>query len=119
MKMDIRLKPESSKCNDKNSYSALADLFLTFSDSTSWLILYSLHEKGMTLSAISKSMGLTPKSVLPVLMALLKKNILNSYTKSQETYYRLADDHIYRALDLIHRLSQRKVTQAESKRRVR
>jgi DNA-binding transcriptional ArsR family regulator len=102
--------------NNNNSYPLIADLFLLFSRSTPWLILYSLRRKGMTLSEISKSLGMTQTAVLPELMALQRKDILVSFNRSQKIFYRLADDRILQAFDLIHKISQRKVKQAEAKR---
>jgi predicted transcriptional regulator len=99
--------------NDK-SYPMIADLFLLFSRPTPCLILYSLRRKGMILSEISKSLGMTQKAVLPELMALQRKDILVSFNRSQETYYCLADARILQAFDLIHKISQRKVKQAET-----
>jgi predicted transcriptional regulator len=95
--------------NDNNNcYPMIADLFQLFSRSASWMILYSLRRKVMTLSEISKSLGMTQKAVLPELMALQRKDILVSFNRSQETYYRLADARILQAFDLIHKNSQRK-----------
>ena len=100
--------------NNENSDPLVADLFLLFSRSTPWLILYSLRRKEMTLSEISKSLAVTQKAVLPELMALQRKNILVSFHRSQETYYRLTDARILNAFDLIHKISQRRVKQAET-----
>jgi predicted transcriptional regulator len=101
--------------NNNNSYPLVADLFLLFSRSTPWLILYSLRRKEMTLSEISKSLGTTQKAVLPELRALQRKDILGSFNRSRKTYYRLADARILQAFDLIHKISRRKVKQAEAK----
>ena len=87
----------------------LADLFLLFSNSTPWLILYSLRRKGMTLSEISKSLGMTQKAVIPEFMALQRKDILVSFNRSHKTYYRLADARILQALDQIRQISQKKL----------
>jgi predicted transcriptional regulator len=100
--------------NNENSDPLVADLFLLFSRSTPWLILYSLRRKGMTLSEISRSLGVTQKAVLPELMALQRKNILLSFHRYKETYYRLADARILKAFDLIHKISQRRVKQSET-----
>jgi predicted transcriptional regulator len=101
------------KSNYMKSYSGLADLFRLFSKSVIWPILHSLRNKGMTLSEISKKLRMTQKAVLPELMALQSKDILISFSKSQQTYYRLADDRILQALDLMHKIFRRKVKKAE------
>jgi predicted transcriptional regulator len=104
---------EPFKSNHIKPYSGLADFFLLFSNSITWPILHSLRKKGMTLSEISKNLKMTQKAVLPELMALQSKDILISFNKSHQTYYRLADDRILQALDLIHKFCQRKVKQSE------
>ena len=101
--------------NDK-SYPLLADLFLLFSNSAPWLILYSLRQKAMTLSEISKSLGMTQKAVLPELMALQKKDILYSYIRSHKTFYRLTDVRILKAFDLIQTAADKKAQQAEKQK---
>jgi predicted transcriptional regulator len=102
--------------NNDNSYPLIADLFLLFSRSTPWLILYSLRRKGMTLSEISKSLGMAQKAVLPELMALQRKDIVISYTRFQKTYYRLSDKRIFQALDVICKISKKRVAKAGTKR---
>jgi predicted transcriptional regulator len=99
---------EPLKSNHIKSYLELADFFLLFSNSTTWTILYSLRKRGMTLSEISKNLKMTQKAVLPALTALQSKNILVSFSKSHQTYYRLADDRILKAMDLMHKMCQRK-----------
>jgi predicted transcriptional regulator len=96
-------------------YPVIADLFLLFSRSTPLWILYSLRRKAMTLSEISKSLNLTQKAVLPELIEMGGKDMLVSFSKSQKTYYRLADNSILQVLDLIHKVSQKKVSQMEAR----
>ena len=93
----------------------LADLFLPFSNSLPWLILYSLRQKAMTLSAISSSLGMSQKAVLPELISLQKKDIVISYVRSQKTYYRLSDKRIFQAFDVICNISKKRVAQARTK----
>ena len=96
----------------------LADFFLLFSKSTSWRILYSFRNKERTLAQIKKDSRIPQKEILSELMALLKKDILISYTRSQKTYYRLADERIFRAFDLIYEFSRKNVEQAELREHV-
>jgi hypothetical protein len=96
----------------------LADFFLLFSKSTSWRILYSFRNKERTLAQIKKDSRIPQKEILSELMALLKKDILISYTRSQKTYYCLADDRIFRAFDLIYEFSRKNVEQAELREHV-
>ena len=117
MSIHFGLKP--FKGNDKDDYSLLADLFLPFSSSIPWLILYSLRQNAMTLPAISNSMGMTQKAVLRELMALKKNNIVISCTRSQKTYYRLSDKRIFQAFDVICKISKKRVAQAGTKRPAR
>jgi predicted transcriptional regulator len=111
----MRFEQKLLKNNNDKSGSMIADFFLLLSRSTPWLILHSLRRKGRTLSEISKSLRMTQKAALPELIALQDKDILISFSKSQKTFYRLADDRILQALDRIHKVSQRKVKQAETK----
>jgi predicted transcriptional regulator len=104
---------ESLKSNHIKSYSGLADFFLLFTNSITWQIFYSLCKKEKTLSEISKSLKMTQKSVLPELMELQNKDILISFRKSHGTYYRLADDRLLQALDLMHKICRRKTKKAE------
>jgi predicted transcriptional regulator len=104
---------EPLKSNHLKSYSGLADLFLLFSKSVICPILHSLRNKGMTLSEISKKLKMTQKAVLPELTALQSKDILISFSRSQRTYYRLADDRILQALDLMLEICQRKAKKTE------
>jgi hypothetical protein len=102
--------------NDNHvSYQLIADLFFLFSRSAPLRILYSLRHKAMTLPDISKSLKMTQKVVLPELIEMRSTNILVSFSKSQQTYYRLVDNRILQVLDLIHKISQRKAEQAETK----
>jgi predicted transcriptional regulator len=110
--MYIGLEP--FKNNHEIPYSRLADFFLLCSNSITWPILCSLRKKGMTLSEISKNIKLAQKVILPQLMALQSMDILVSISKSQKTFYRLADDRILKALDLLHKTSQRKAKQSET-----
>jgi DNA-binding transcriptional ArsR family regulator len=111
--MHIGLEP--FKKNYKISYSRPADFFLLCSSSNTWAILCSLRNKGMTLSEISKNLKMAQKVILPKLMALQSMDILVSFSKSQKTFYRLADDRILKALDLLHKISQRKAKNKTSK----
>jgi hypothetical protein len=97
------------------SHTMIADLFFLFSRSTPLLILYSLRRTARTLPEISKSLKMTQKAVLPELMELRIKDVLVSFSKSQKTYYRLADNRILQALDLILKVSQKKVKQADTR----
>jgi hypothetical protein len=117
MSIYFELKP--FKSNDKDSYSLLADLFLPFSNTIPWLILCSLRQKAMTLAAISNSLEMTQKSVLPELMALQMKDIVTSHTRFQKTYYRLSDKRIFHALDVICKISKKRVAKAGAKRPAR
>jgi hypothetical protein len=107
MIMSIHLGLKPFKRNDRDSYAMLADLFLPFSNSLPWLILYSLRQKTMTLSAISSSLGMTQKAVLPELISLQKKDIVISFTEFQKTYYRLSDKRIFQAFDVICKISKK------------
>jgi hypothetical protein len=106
---------EPFKSDHKISYSRLGDFFLLCSNSITWPILYSLPPKGMTLSEISKNLKMAQKVILPELMALQSMDILISFSKSQKTLYRLADDRILKVLDLLHKISQRKAKNIISK----
>jgi hypothetical protein len=116
--MGICLRSKSLKNGDKALYPMLADLFLLFSRATSWRILFSLCNKARTLAQISKDSGISHKKILPELMTLLKKDILVSYTRSQKTYYRLADDRIFRAFGLIYKISRKNFEQTELREHV-
>jgi hypothetical protein len=111
--MPMHFRSEPLKSNHTETYSGLADFFLLISNSITWLILHSLRNKGMTLPEISKNLKMAQKTVLPVLTVLQSKDILISFSKSHRTYYRLADDRILQAFDLMHKICQRKVKQAE------
>jgi DNA-binding transcriptional ArsR family regulator len=113
--MPMNFGSEPLKSNHVKSYSGLADFFLMFSNSITLQILYSLHKKGMTLSEISKNLKMTQKTVLPELTVLQNKGILVCFSKSNRTYYRLADDRIFQTLDLVHNICQRKVKKAETR----
>ena len=117
MSIHFGLKP--FKRNDRDSYAMLADLFLPFSNSLPWLILYSLRQKAMTLPAISSSLGMTRKAVLPELISLQKKDIVISFTEFQKTYYRLSDKRILQAFDVICKISKKRFAQAGTKRPTR
>jgi hypothetical protein len=116
--MGIRLRSRSFKNDDRNLYSRIADIFLLFSKSDSWRILYSFRNKARTLAQVAKDSRIPQKEILPELMALLKKDILVSYTRSQKTYYRLTDDRIFRAFDLIYKISRKNVEQTELREHV-
>jgi predicted transcriptional regulator len=113
--MPMHFGSEPLKSNHKTPYSKLADFFLLFSNSITWQILYFLRKKRMTLSEISKKLKMTQKTVLPVLMVLQSKDILVCFSKYHRTYYRLADDLILKAFDLMYNICQRKVKKAEIK----
>jgi predicted transcriptional regulator len=113
--MPIRFEQKTPKHDYDKFHSIMADLFLVFSGSNPWLILYALRRKSMTLSEISESLRIAQKAVLPELLALERKGILVSFSKSQKTLYRLADARILRAFDRIHDISLKKAKQAETK----
>ena len=101
--------------NGKKQYNHMtADLFQLFSQSTPLMIVCFLRRRKMTLPEISKNLRMPQKEILPELAALLNKNILVSFNRSQQTFYSLTDDGILRALDLIHKISQKKIIQAET-----
>jgi DNA-binding transcriptional regulator GbsR (MarR family) len=106
---------EPLRSSYKEIYSRLADFFLLLSNSITWQILYSFRKKGMTLSEISKNLKMTQKAVLPELRVLQNKDILVCFNKSHRTYYRLADDRILQAFDLLHGICQRKAKKAQTK----
>ena len=112
--MPIRFEQKTLKHDYDKFHSIMADLFLLFSRSTPLMILYSLRRKSMTLSEISESLRMAQKAVLPELLALQRKDILVSFSKSQKTFYRLADARILRAFDRIHDISLRIAKQAET-----
>jgi hypothetical protein len=113
--MPIHFERRLARCDNDKSDSMIADLFQLLSRSNPWQILNSLRRKRLTLSEISKSLRMPQKTILPELMALQSKDILISFSKSQKTYYHLADARVLQALDLIHKISQRKVKQAGTK----
>jgi hypothetical protein len=113
--MTIRSEQKWIENDPYQSHPVIADLFLLFSRSTPRSILYSLRRKAMTLSEISKSLKLTQKAVLPELIEMQSKDVLFSFSKSQKTYYRLADIRILQVLDLIHKVSQKKARQADTR----
>ena len=110
--MAIRLAWKPLENGHNKSSPLVANFLRLFSNSTPWLILYALGKKGMTPSEISKSLGMTQKVVLPELVALKNNGVLISYSRSRRILYRLADTRILQALNLIHRISQRKIKQA-------
>ena len=97
------------------SNSRIVSFFKLFSRSTPLMIAYFLRRRKKTLSEISRSLRMTQKSILPELSSLQSNDIVVSFNRSQKTFYRLADDGILQALDLIQKVSQRKVIQAEAK----
>jgi DNA-binding transcriptional ArsR family regulator len=99
---------EPFKSDHEISYSRIADFFLLCSNSITGPMLYSLRKKERTPSEISKIVRIAQKVILPELMALQSMGILVSSSKSQRTFYRLADDRILKALELLHKISQRK-----------
>jgi hypothetical protein len=113
--MPMRPKQKSLQCNDSNPFFIIADLFLAFSRSASWLILFSLRRKARTAPELSKNLGMTQKKALSELDLLQRRRVLSSFTKSDKTYYRLADIRILRALELIHKISQKKLKQSKTK----
>jgi DNA-binding transcriptional ArsR family regulator len=76
------------------------------------LILYSLRRKGRTLEEISRSLKIAQKAVLAELKALQNSHMLISASRSTEVIYSLADKRILPALELIHKVSQRKFQHA-------
>jgi predicted transcriptional regulator len=113
--MTLRSEQKLIENHPDKSHTMIADLFFLFSRSTPLRVLYLLRRKAMTLSEISKSLKLTQKAVLPELIALEIEDVLVSFSKSQRTYYRLSDNHILQVLDLVHKISQKKARQADTK----
>jgi predicted transcriptional regulator len=113
--MTMRSEQKLTENGPYKANSMITDLFLLFSRSTPMRILYSLRLKAMTLSEISKSLKMTQKAVLPEIIKMLNKDVLVSFSKSQKTYYRLSDNRILQVLDLIHKVSQKKVKQADTR----
>jgi len=113
--MPMRIELTLVKNDNNKTLFLIADLFRLFSRSTPLKILHSLRDKGMTLSEISKSLQMTQKAVLPELTVLQSKDILASFSRSQKTFYRLADEPILGAMDLIHKISLKRARQSETK----
>jgi hypothetical protein len=103
------------KRNKYRSEAAVTDVFLLFARSTPWMIIDLLRHKEKALSEISESLKIAKNKVFSELVALQKKDMLVSFNRSQETFYRLSDDRFLQAFDLIHKISQRKIGQAKNK----
>ena len=105
--------PEGKRIEDSldKAQSLGADLFCAFSRKTPLLILYALHRRGRTLAEISKIVKMPQKAVLPELALLQDRDILVSFGKRQKTCYRLADNRVLQAIELIHKISKKKTKQ--------
>jgi DNA-binding transcriptional ArsR family regulator len=111
----MRIERTLIKNDNNKTLFLIADLFRLFSRSTPLKILHSVRDKEMTLSEISKSLQMTQKAVLPELTVLQNKDILASLSRSQKTFYRLADERILRAMDLINNISLKRARQSKIK----
>lgn len=89
--------------------SGVAGIFQLFSDITSVRILYCLHAKESTLPIMSRQLKMPSEAVRAAVETLLGREILVSRTRGGKIYYRLTESGILRSLDLIHRVSQRKI----------
>jgi hypothetical protein len=113
--MPLRPKQKSLKSDGPDQFFKIADLFLTCSRSASWLILFSLRRKPLTVPEFSQELGMSQKKALAELERLQSRSVLISFSKSGRTYYRLADIRILRALDLIDSICQKKIKQSKIK----
>ncbi len=101
--------PDSDK-----SYFLTADFFLSFASPEALMILDSIHKKEMTCLAISRNLGMTPKTVLARLKAMEREGILVSRVGSKDVLYRVANSNIAKAFERILELPERKLKKTGS-----
>jgi DNA-binding transcriptional ArsR family regulator len=107
--MTRRSEVEHNPLHDRDAVAGTADIFRILSHAAPHRILGCLGRKEKTLAEISRSLGLLPEDVLPWLSVLQKKGLLISCSGSRTMRYRMTDAEIFRSLDLIRRISGRKL----------
>ncbi len=110
-----RLKSDHSQTRSEleESYFLTADFFLCFANPEAVRILDLVRKKEMTSLAISGKLGMRTQIVLDKLTAMEREGILISYMKSKNTFYRIADSRIVRALEQILEFPERQLKRAD------
>lgn len=79
---------------DTNDFSALANLYKMFADSTRVKILWALSCEEMCVCDLAVLLGMTKSAISHQLKSLRLTNLVKFRKEAQVVYYSLADDHV-------------------------
>jgi len=79
---------------ETKDFSALADLYKMFADSTRVKILWALSCEEMCVCDLAVLLGMTKSAISHQLKSLRLTNLVKFRKEAQVVYYSLADDHV-------------------------
>ncbi len=91
-----------------------ADFCSALSEPTRLLILYTLHESPRTVSELSADLGLPQPNISRHLKVLRERGLVQAIRRGTFVTYKLTDERLIQALDLLRSLMRDRVTHQAS-----
>lgn len=90
----------SGAMTDIGEYTALAELYKCFADTTRVRILHALDISELCVCDIARVLGMTKSAVSHQLKLLRLADLVRYRREGQTVYYSLADEHVRTLLDM-------------------
>ena len=78
----------------------LADFYKVFGDSSRLKVLWALHHGELCVTHLAEQLGMTAPAVSHQLKMLRQSHLVRTRRSGRNIYYRLADDHVQKILEL-------------------
>jgi DNA-binding transcriptional ArsR family regulator len=91
-----------SQMPDENTLDKMEDLLNIASDCTRLKILYAISEAEANVSEIVVAVGASQSLVSHQLKVLRKAHLVVTHKEGHKVYYKLADDHVMKLLEVVH-----------------
>jgi len=91
-----------SEMPDENTLDKMEDLLNIASDCTRLKILYAISDKEANVSEIVGAVGASQSLVSHQLKVLRKAHLVITHKEGHKVFYKLADDHVIKLLDVVY-----------------
>ncbi len=78
----------------------MADFFKVFADSSRLKVLWALHRGEVCVTHLAEQLSMNTPAVSHQLKILRQSHLVRTRREGKKVYYRLADDHVQRILEL-------------------
>ncbi len=78
----------------------LADFFKVFADSSRLKVLWALHHGEVCVTHLAEQLNMNTPAISHQLKILRQNHLVRTRRDGKKVYYRLADDHVQRILEL-------------------